>query len=64
VQVKIVLRRREQLEGSVVHAVRSRCARPTNVNADPAVGAVEHHVAALVLSAQIGNQTNQQETNH
>jgi len=58
VQVKIVLRRREQLGGSVAHAVRSRCARLINVNADPAVGAVEHLVAAHVLSAQIGNQTN------
>jgi len=53
-----VLRRREQLEeGSVAHAVRSRCARLTNVNADPLVGAVEHRVAAHILSAQIGNQT-------
>lgn len=56
--MRIVLRWRKQLKDFAAHAVRTPCARLTNADADPVVGAVEHHVAANVLSAQIGNQTN------
>lgn len=62
--MKIVLRGGEQMKGFAVLVVRSPYARLQSANADPLVGAVDHHVAAHFLSAQIGSWAHYQKTSH